>query len=102
MAQMSLAETAATTLKLLPGVLKVGVGTTFQLVPFHCSVRVWEPEVPICASPTAHTSLLETTATPLNPSDAPTLGFGATLQLVPFQCSISVWLWPLEYPTAQT
>src|SRR5262249_54728063 len=36
-----------------------GLGTTAQLVPFHCSVSV-----PVPLSPTAHTWLVDTAATP--------------------------------------
>src|SRR5262249_59429728 len=69
------------------GVEGLGLGTTAQLVPFHCSIRV-----PLPLSPTAHTSLADTAATPLSPAPGPTpLGLATMLQAVPFQCSVRVW-----------
>src|SRR5260370_2674517 len=60
-AQMSLAETAATAIReLLPCGLGLGLGTTFQLVPFQCSITaVGRAENPPAGTPgpapTAHT-----------------------------------------------
>src|SRR6266571_3965946 len=100
-AQMSLAETTATAVKKVPNVPTLGLETTFQLVPFHCSISVcWTPPE-VVENPTAQTS-----ATPFRTLfDVPTLGLETTFQLVPFQCSINVWKAPLELvedPTAQT
>src|SRR6266571_442019 len=100
-AQMSLAETTATAVKKVPNVPTSGLLTTFQLVPFQCSVSVCP-----ASDPTAQMSVAETTATPFRTLfDVPTLGLETTFQLVPFQCSINVWKAPLELvedPTAQT
>ena len=82
----------------------LGPDTTFQLVPFHCSVSVYSPEFEI-TNPTAQTSLAETMATPLRRLFPMRFGLGTTLHCVPFQCSISVCLTPLalmKSPTAQT
>src|SRR5262249_58102834 len=77
-----------------------GLATMFQLVPSQCSMRVAGMPLLLSDSPTAQTSLLETTAAParlLNTApDGP--GLGTTAPLVPFHCSISPPL-PLS-PTA--
>jgi hypothetical protein len=84
----------------------LGLLTTFQLLPFHCSVSVsWRPAV-VKKKPTAQMSLAETTATEFNWFvEVPGLGLETTLQLVPFQCRVSVCKTPLlelsAYPTAQ-
>jgi hypothetical protein len=59
-AQTSLLPSAITALRVSCAPLAVtdGLGTSVQLVPFHCSVTVW---LRFC-SPTAHTSLPLTTA----------------------------------------
>src|SRR6266571_357080 len=100
-AQMSVAETAATPNRGLARVpAGLGLGTTVQLVPSHCSISVPEP-----LSPTAHTSLLETAVTPRSPFCRPgPAGLVTMLQLVPSQCSVRVWNTPLalrKSPTAQ-
>ena len=59
--------------------VEVGLVTMFQLVPFHCSMRVW----PLPVLPTAHTSVLETAAAARR---VPPPGVVATLQLVPSKC----------------
>src|SRR5262249_50879267 len=84
-AQMSLAEVRAAPDRVLNTAVEgLGLGTTAQLVPFHCSIRV-----PLPLSPTAHTSLLDTAATPLSPAPGPApLGLATMLQAVPFQCSV--------------
>src|SRR6266581_5702685 len=100
-AQMSLAETMATAKKRLASVLGLGLETTLQLLPFHCSISV-----PLPLSPTAHTSLVETAATPKRSLNAPSgLGLGTMLHAVPSQCKVSVWSLPRVLslvPTAQT
>ena len=62
-AQMSLAETAA-----IPSSIPLVLGfeTTLQLVPFQFSINV-SAVLLITCEPAAHTSLLATAATPLNP-----------------------------------
>src|SRR6266571_3247836 len=110
-AQMSVAETTATPLKLFKPFKEVsmlGLETTFQLVPFQCSVSVsvTQPVLQELEYPTAQMSLAETTATAVKKvPNVPTLGLETTFQLVPFHCSISVcWTPPevVENPTAQT
>src|SRR5713226_9217609 len=59
-AQMSVAETMATAVKLFLDFPALGLLTTFQLVPFHCSVSVR----PFPSCPTAQTSEAEAAATP--------------------------------------
>jgi hypothetical protein len=54
----------------------LGLGTTDQVVPFHCSIR--DP-------PTAMQAEAEVHDTPSRP---PELGLGTTDQVVPFHCSI--------------
>src|SRR5215470_9530312 len=73
-AQMSVAETTATAVKLFLPVPTLGLLTTFQLVPFHCSVSV--RPFPFC--PTAQTLEAETAATPN--SRLPALGLETTFQ----------------------
>src|SRR5215831_1717334 len=100
-ALMSPAETTAAPVKMLNSGPGLGLGTTAQLVPFQCSIRV-----PLPLSPTAHTSLLDTAAAPSSSAWGPVpLGLGMMLQVVPFQCSVSVWKTPLPFwdaPTART
>lgn len=84
----------------------LGLGTTFQLVLFHCSVSVWSTLLLLTKVPTTQMSLAETAVTPESElSCEPMLGLGTTFQLVPFHCSISVRSFPLlltKSPTAQT
>src|SRR5262249_57972698 len=84
-AQMSLAEmTAAPDRVLNTAVGGLGLGTTAQLVPVHCSIRV-----PLPLSPTAHTSLADTAATPLSPAPGPApLGLATMLQAVALPRSV--------------
>src|SRR6266566_3191229 len=100
-AQMSVAETMATPKKRLASVLGLGLETTLQLLPFHCSISV-----PLPLSPTAHTSLVETAATPKRSLNAPSgLGLATMLHCLPFQCSMRVCETPLAleaFPTAHT
>src|SRR5215467_641668 len=100
---MSLAATTATAFKEAP---PLGLVTTLQLVPFHCSISVWGEFVMPPEEPTAQMSVAETTATPFNTfEEGSTLGLLTTLQLVPFHCSTSVTqlvvLQEEEEPTAQ-
>src|SRR5690348_3859922 len=106
-AQTSLLETTAAPARLLNTAPDgPGLGTTAQLVPFHRSVSV-----PLPLSPTAHTSVVDTAATPRSSDPEPVppgLGLGTMLHAVPSQCSVSVWntvpalveIW--KSPTAQT
>src|SRR5262249_44039588 len=89
-AHTSLAETAAAAARLLNPVLALGLGTVLQLVPFQCSISVCvAPLGPGRKSPTAQTSLPETTVTPFSWLFCVlAAGLGTTLQLVPFQCSM--------------
>src|SRR5215472_7868329 len=91
-AQTSPAETAVTPFSSLFCVLALGLGTTLQLVPFQCSMRVWDgPKPETTKLPTAHTSWAETAATASRMLSAPPgLGLGTTRHLWPFQCSASV------------
>src|SRR5437588_563955 len=96
---------AATPSKLLPPVPvpTSRLGTTLQLVPFHCSISVskFSREV-LKVNPTAQMSVAVTTATPFRVLlDVPPLGLETTFHFVPFQRSISVWVSLPEYPTAQ-
>src|SRR6266571_1442325 len=105
-AQMSVAETTATPFNWFVEVPTLGLLTTFQLVPFQCSINVWKAPLELVEDPTAQMSVAETTATAFRTLfDVPTLGLETTFQLVPFHCSISVcWTPPevVENPTAQT
>src|SRR5262245_21551685 len=56
-----------------------------QSAPFQCSVS---PPYP--ASPTAHTSLLDTAATSMSRWDQSGFGLGTMRQFDPSQCSVSV------------
>jgi hypothetical protein len=79
--------------------LGLGLGTTLQLVPFHCSITVEViPLMPV-TEPTAQMSLGETAATP---ASRPGEGLETAFQPVPFHCSVRVWApFPVS-PTAQT
>ena len=91
-AQMSLVETAVTPFSPLSCVPTLGLATTLQVVPFQCSMRVCEGLKPWGAKlPTAHTSVVETAATPKSSLNcAPGLGLDTTLHLWPSQCRVSV------------
>jgi hypothetical protein len=65
-AQMSVAETTATAFRTLSDVPTLGLETTFQLVPFQCSVRVCLTPLEGVENPTAQTSEAETAATPFS------------------------------------
>ncbi len=82
-----------------------GLGTTLQLIPFQCSMRVWGRLLLLTKEyPTAQTFFAEM-ATTLSRTSLypPGLGLAITVQLVPFQCSTSVCDVPLllTAPTAQ-
>src|SRR5215467_5568488 len=79
-AQMSVAETTATAFKLLPKVPTLGLLTTLQLVPFHCSIRVCLALPEGVENPTAQTSEAETAATPFSWLMAPTVGLETMFQ----------------------
>src|SRR5437588_2282263 len=64
---MSLAEPTATAVRMLGTHAvhpKLGLFTTLQLVPFHCSVSVWREAPWISEYPTAQTLLAEAATTP--------------------------------------
>src|SRR2546428_449496 len=76
-----LSAVAASRTELDPG---LGLATTLQLVPFHCSISVCSNTLELgMKAPTAQMSVAETMATPLSPLDDPGLGLATTLQLVP-------------------
>lgn len=75
---------------LFTAVLVLGLGTIDQLVPFHCSIRVWLSRAP--AEPTAMQDVGEVHETPWStprfPPETPVLGLGETDQADPFHCSM--------------
>src|SRR5271166_2196055 len=72
----------------------IGLGTTTQLVPLKCSIRLVPP-----AAPTAQTSPSGVAVTAFNVPAAATLGVGTIFHFVPSQCSMSG---PVLFPTAHT
>ena len=87
-------------MKPLPG---LGLGTVFQVVPFHCSIRVLLL-VPSLASPTAQTLDAEAAPTLLRKLlPLPGSGLSTCTHENPFQCSIKVWNAPVptSKPAAQ-
>jgi len=68
-----------------PTLVKAGLETTLQLVPFQCSIKTPEELL----DPAAQTSFDEIAITALKKAPCPTLGLETTLQLAPFQCSIN-------------
>jgi len=74
MAQASDGEIAVTPLSesgpgRLAGLVKLGLATTFQAVPFQCSIRfLLGLSGPVRYEPTAHASVAEVTATELSSS----------------------------------
>src|SRR5437870_11621027 len=92
---MSLAATAATPLRKSP-LLWLGLGTTLQLVPFQCSIKVVSTLL-VCCQPTAHASLVASIATPRRIWRSPGLGLVTRVQLLPSQCMVIV---PPPEPTA--
>src|SRR5579871_3881332 len=80
----------------------LGLGTTVQLFPFQCSMRVRAPMLP-GAVPTAQTSAADAAYTAYSESPVPLFGLFTIFQEDPFQCSMSVRvLTPEKYsPTAQ-
>src|SRR5258708_32731425 len=83
---MSVAETTATAANTLCKVPTLGLETTFQLVPFHCSVSVWltPAEGEGMENPTAQMSLAETVATPFSWFEpAPALGLATMFRRGP-------------------
>src|SRR6266849_3769835 len=92
-AQTSSLEKLVTPLRTLLAVPTFGLGTTLQLVPSQCSVRVCCicGVLPIPCVPTAQMSFVEMAVTPLSMlSSVPIFGLGTMVQFVPSQCSISV------------
>src|SRR2546428_1363433 len=77
--------------------LGLGLETTLQLVPFHCSISVCSTPL-LITDPTAQMSVAEMMAIPLS---SPALGLEITLQLLPFHCSIRVPR-PLGVPNSPT
>jgi hypothetical protein len=75
-----------------PTLVKAGLETTLQLVPFQCSIKT-----PKLLDPAAQTSFDETAVIALRKVPCPTLGPETTLQVVPFQCSINA---VMELPAA--
>jgi hypothetical protein len=63
-AQASVPDVVATEFSPLGWVVPpgLGLGTLHQLVPFHCSIRVWAVPLPVC--PTAQAFVTEVAATP--------------------------------------
>ena len=91
-AHTSLLATAATASRLLRGPGAFGLGTTFQAVPFQCSISVvvgesrWRVR---CFAPTAQTSVAPTAATPSNLAGAGSSTDGTADQRLPSQCSVN-------------
>src|SRR6266568_4741646 len=80
-AQTSFVAMAVTAWRTFMDTLGLGLATTLQLVPSQCSISVCLLPLALMKSPTAHTSLAETLATPLRSlTDGPGLGLGTTLQ----------------------
>src|SRR6266853_463228 len=109
-AQTSFADTAMTPRSWLEmvwvlGPPTLGLGTTVQLVPSQCSVRVFCGRSPFSAStknPTAQASFGAIAVTPKRfICPLPGLGLGTTLYAVPSKCSINVAP-RATVPTAQT
>ena len=79
---------AAAAFRMFSLALGLGLETTLQAVPFHCSITVVVvPVLGSTKSPTAQMSLAETMAMPWS---SPAAGLETTLQLVPFHCSMRV------------
>jgi len=78
----------------LAGLVKLGLATTFQAVPFQCSIRfLLGLSGPVRYEPTAHASVAEVTATELSSSvrwGPPGFLLGACRHTRPFQCSMKV------------
>src|SRR5215216_3646169 len=99
---MSEPDRAATPMSTLLPAPTFGLGTIDQEDPFQCSTTVFETDTPsdgfLIASPTAHTSEVETIATPRSVLMAFGLGLGTVVHAVPFQRVASVR--PPAAPTA--
>src|SRR5258708_2755466 len=100
MAHTLFADTAATPLSSLLPVPGLGLDTTVHALPFQCSTSV----LALLYDPTAHTSPVDTAATPLAASLIPPLGLDTTRHALPSHCSTSVRSAPplLSDPTAHT
>src|SRR5215469_6191855 len=73
----------------------LGLGATFQALPFQCSARVRRLPVPLMYQPTAQALVAEVAATACRVlATVPALGLGTTFQIAPFQCSIRVRVVP--------
>src|SRR5258708_17141446 len=88
---------AAAPSRILMLALGLGLETTLQLVPFHCSISVCSTPL-LITDPTAQMSVAEMIAIPLS---SPAPGLEITLQLLPFHCSIRVPR-PLGVPNSPT
>ena len=97
--QASPADVAVTAYRMLSAVPSLGLDATVQLVPSHCSIRVWRVPVWLFKlyAPTVHTSFAAAPDTLKSVSPiVPTFGLGTIFQLLPSHSSISVRGWPLS------